>query len=438
MVAESTRSNTQHISTSKAALQLALSHRIGFGTPRNDSLATQLLNRYSLGDADLQSCVQSVKDGIKTSSPDNTLYERLYSQHRIRRIDLSEYYREKGLLEKAEVVYKREIDDLHRVFGRNHEIPLILMFWLARILVTQERWEEAVELETQVMETEKEWFGRDNSNLVRSLTHLAKLKFEIKGKRSEAEKLALEAIDMGSRVMGPENPDTLVGIGLLALMYRRQGRLDEAEELETRVMDAYMSALGAEHPDTLISQSNIAAIFRGQGRYEESEQLYMQIIETSKRVIGREHPETLQNMRDLASTYNASGKWEQAEQLGLQALQALRRVLGPEHRDALTCQSNLAVTYFRQGRLEEAEEKNFQVWEISKKLLGPYHPDTLISQSNMISIYKKQGRMEAVKKLQITKTEAKKAGINDVTPNNGISKRWKARLQSWRLKFREN
>ena len=432
LVTEAAEPATRHISPAKAALQLALSYSIGFGTARNDILATLLLDQYSLESTDLQIYIQSIKDGINKPSPEDTLFERLYRQHQIRRIDLSDHYREGGLLERAEAVYKREIQNLHQVFGENHELPLILMFWLARIMTYQGRWEDAAELEAQVMETEKSWLGHEDPNMIRSMTHLALLKFGIQGRRNEAEILAVQAAEMGSRVLGPEHPDTLVSIGLLALIYRHQGRLDEAENLETRVMETHLMGLGPEHQDTLTSQSNLAAIFREQRRWEESEQLYIQILETSKKVMGTEHPETLHSMRDLASTYNAQGRWVQAEHMNLQASEALKRRLGPEHRDTLTCQSNLAVIYYNQGRLRESEELNLHVLDISKRVLGPKHPDTLISQTNIVSIYLKQGRLKEAQQLKIYTTDARERRGHIMWPMHRDFRWWKPKVGFWK------
>jgi uncharacterized protein (DUF2164 family) len=81
------------------------------------------------------------------------------------------------------------------------------------------------------------------------------------GRWNEAEQLEVQVMDMRKKLLGAEHPDTLTSMANLASTYRNQGRWNEAEQLEVQVMDMRKKLLGAEHPDTLTSMANLASTY---------------------------------------------------------------------------------------------------------------------------------------------------------------------------------
>ncbi|KAF1952151.1 vegetative incompatibility protein HET-E-1 [Byssothecium circinans] len=70
--------------------------------------------------------------------------------------------------------------------------------------------------------------------------------------------------------LGPNHPDTLTSMAILASRYRKQRRWKEAEDLEVWVMETRMRVLGDEHPDTLTAMSNLAYTLRSQSCSHEA------------------------------------------------------------------------------------------------------------------------------------------------------------------------
>ena len=152
---ESKQSVVQHISLPNAALQLALSYTFGFGTVKDDKLAMSILHEYSLESVDLQSQIQLILDGIQEPSYESGIFSMLERQGTIQYIDFPQYYREKKVLEQAEISYKQEILSTQLVFGQLNILSLQLKFKLASIYQDLGRWKEAEELGVQVMEIRK-------------------------------------------------------------------------------------------------------------------------------------------------------------------------------------------------------------------------------------------------------------------------------------------
>jgi tetratricopeptide (TPR) repeat protein len=196
------------------------------------------------------------------------------------------------------------------------------------------------------------------------------------GRYEEAEELQVQVMQTRKRVLTDEHPDTLTSMNNLASTYWNQGRWEEAEELEVQVMQTRKRVLTEEHPDTLTSMGNLAATYRKQGRWEEAEELEVQVMQTSKRVLTDEHPDTLTSMGNLAVTYRKQGRWKEAEELQVQVMQTRKRVLTDEHPDTLTSMHNLAFTLQSQARYEEALALMERCFQLREQVLGEKHPNT--------------------------------------------------------------
>jgi hypothetical protein len=86
------------------------------------------------------------------------------------------------------------------------------------------------------------------------------------GRYEEAEELQVQVMQGMKRVLDDEHPDTLTSMGNLASTYWNQGRWDDAEKLDVQVMETRKTKLGADHPDTLSSMANLAFTWKAQGR----------------------------------------------------------------------------------------------------------------------------------------------------------------------------
>ncbi|EMD63677.1 hypothetical protein COCSADRAFT_118835, partial [Bipolaris sorokiniana ND90Pr] len=299
----------------------------------------------------------------------------------------------------------------------NNNSTLELAQKCAMALYSDGRYNEAGELEVQVMETRKRrMLGDEHPDTLTSMANLASTYWN-QGRWKEAEELQAKELGICSRVLGDEHPNTLTSMANLASTYRNQGRWKEAEELKVQVIETSKRVLGDEHPDTLTSMANLASTYRNQGRWKEAEELEVQVMETRKRMLGDEHPDTLTSMANLASTYWNQGRWKEAEELQAKELGICSRVLGDEHPNTLTSMANLASTYRNQGRWKEAEELKVQVIETSKRVLGDEHPDTLTSMANLASTYRNQGRWKEAEELEVQVMETRKRMLGDEHPD---------------------
>ncbi|KAK1641365.1 kinesin light chain [Colletotrichum phormii] len=203
------------------------------------------------------------------------------------------------------------------------------------------------------------------------------------GKYDEAEQTHRQTLELSQKVLGPENPSTLVSMNNLALVLERQGKYDEAEQMHRQTLELREKVLGPENPSTLVSMGNLAGVLERQGKYDEAEQMHRQTLELSQKVLGPENPSTLVSMNNLALVLERQGKYDEAEQMHRQTLELSQKVLGPENPSTLVSMNNLALVLERQGKYDEAEQMHRQTLELREKVLGSSHPSTLRTQRNI-------------------------------------------------------
>ena len=77
---------------------------------------------------------------------------------------------------------------------------------------------------------------------------------------SQAERVALENLEIQRRVLGPEHTAVLWTMNNLAYCYQSEGRLDEAERLHLETLAIRRRVFGTKHPDTCASLYNLACV----------------------------------------------------------------------------------------------------------------------------------------------------------------------------------
>jgi tetratricopeptide (TPR) repeat protein len=211
------------------------------------------------------------------------------------------------------------------------------------------------------------------------------------GDYAEARRIEERVLEVTTRALGEEHPDTLIAMDNLAEALRVQGDHAGARSLQEIVVEAMARVLGEEHPETLGSMNNLAATLWMQGDQAGAMRLQERALDARTRLLGEEDPRTLTSMCNLAEILRAQGHLEAARRLQERAAEAMVRVLGEEHPDTLTATNNLAATLSAQGDFVGARRLQEHVLGVSKRVLGDDHPSTLGFINNLAATLNRQG-----------------------------------------------
>jgi tetratricopeptide (TPR) repeat protein len=242
---------------------------------------------------------------------------------------------------------------------------------------------------------------------------IATLLFD-EGKYAEAEQLFRRVIDVRTRAMGPENPDTLASRNRLVYVLNEEEKHEEAETEARQVVTLREKILGSEHPDTLLSRYNLASALYHSGKYVQAEELYRKVAPADERVIGLEHPRTLAARIGLANTLNDQGKYKEAIDSYRSVIKLDNKAYGPEHPITLNDRMDLATALQADHQYAKAAAEYRAVIALQTRVLGPEHAHTLNTRNNFAELLDDDGKYGAAENecRQILELEKKVVGPN--------------------------
>jgi len=211
------------------------------------------------------------------------------------------------------------------------------------------------------------------------------------GQYDQAIPLALEALRLRERALGPDHPDVASSLNNLAALYQAMGAYSQVEPLYQRALKIVEARLGPDHPYVATSLNNLAALYQAMGAYGQAEPLYQRALKIREAKLGPDHPYVATSLNNLAELYKAMGAYGQAQPLYQRALKIREAKLGPDHPDVANSLNNLAALYQAMGAYGQAKPLYQRALKIVEAKLGPDHPDVAISLDNLAGFYDDMG-----------------------------------------------
>ncbi|HEV2096533.1 MAG TPA: tetratricopeptide repeat protein [Chthoniobacterales bacterium] len=252
---------------------------------------------------------------------------------------------------------------------------------IARLLLEQGRYSVAESVWRDVVDVRTRSLGAEDPDTLRSRAGLA-VAIEYQGNFAEAEAENRAILAVEEKLAGHEHPDALASRNNLAETLRKQGKFADAEAEYRDVIKSEQTVFGAEHRDTLRSRNNLAIVLNDQKKYDEAETEFRDVIRAKERQLGAAHPDTLNSRNNLANSLSLQRKFAEAEQEYRSVIAAEEKVIGADHPNTLMSRYNLAMILSGQGKFVEAEAEFRRLVEREERILGRDHPDTLRARLN--------------------------------------------------------
>ncbi|KAG8186860.1 hypothetical protein JTE90_024106 [Oedothorax gibbosus] len=267
---------------------------------------------------------------------------------------------------------------------------------IAEVLVSQERYEEALKLYRSVFEKRKDLLGLEHPDTLDMQLMVGKILYK-QQKYMEALKVSEDVYKTQKEVLGEENADTLMTNVLIALIFHRQSKDEEALALYEKVLPKLINILGPNHSDVLGAQGEMALVLCALFKYEEALKVNNEIFKIRKEIDGPNNPKTLVVQNNIAMVLANQGKDEEALELYKKVYEARKKVLGPNHSDTLRTSHWIAMLTCRTKETDDADVLK-EVIERQENALGSDHFDTLSTQYNHANyLFSKGGIEESLK-----------------------------------------
>ncbi len=254
------------------------------------------------------------------------------------------------------------------------------------------RYEDARPLLEQALEIGKKTLGLENPNVATSINDLATV-YYAQGRYLEAEALLKQSLAIRTKVLGGKDPAVAASLNNLAELYRAQGRYEEAEPHYLQALQILQEALGHEHTYVASSLNNLAMLYYAQRQYVQAAAFFKQSLTIQEKVLGSEDPLVATTLNNLAEVYRTQRRYADAEPLYERSLAIWRKAFGSdEHPAVANGLNNLALLYYDQRQFAKAEPLYQQALAVRKRTLAPEHPDLAVSLHNLAQLYGQQGR----------------------------------------------
>ena len=205
------------------------------------------------------------------------------------------------------------------------------------------------------------------------------------GDYSEAEDLFRRALELGERVLGPENPALVAALTNLAGARILCGSPESAEPLVIRALSITENGLGEHDPDFAILVNDLARLCLKQSAHAVAEPLLLRLL-AMKRSKGDDHPEVATVLASLAAVRQALGRHESAEQLWRRVLDIRERTLAPNHFGRATALERLADSCAARGKIGEALQLLQRALTIRELTLGAGNPSLRVSRDRIADL----------------------------------------------------
>ena len=304
-----------------------------------------------------------------------------------------------GEFTEAEKLEREVIPIRTRTQGPENILTLKSRGVLLVSLRNENRFSEAEMEFRQILAIQKRVLGPDSPSTIATEQGLANTLQE-QGRYDEASAIYRQVIAKSQRVLGPEHPTTVVSMLTLANDIRHDpAHRQEAEQLYRKALEIATRLEGPDAHNATRAQEGLGNLLSGEKRYLEAEQMLRSVLTSHERVFGPDHTDTLLTQYNLASVFVHEKRLSEADALLRETLSAQTRTLGPEDADTLATTMILADVVLEEGKYEEAQKLARTAYDSQLRIYGPQEQDTLESLHYLCDALVKMHRVEEARKL---------------------------------------
>jgi len=282
-----------------------------------------------------------------------------------------------GNFEVANDFAKRNFELTSAKFGESNRFTLNRGVALARILLAEKKYGQAIEVLIPIVENMEEFLGEEDPYTMKTADLLAGA-LEKNGQLDEAITMYQLSLKKFSKVFGDDNPETLITASLLAKALRRAKRYEEAVLVVEDAIEKWESRSGRESLTCQKEVLRLGRILVEMGSHDDGIALLEEVVVASKRF-----PELSSANDRLRESYLLAKKKDKFHSIALVELEMVREKYPPGSLELASQLAKRGFEYLQIGSPERAEavlkecvgirsEKKPDAWNTSfaKVMLG--------------------------------------------------------------------
>jgi DNA-binding SARP family transcriptional activator/tetratricopeptide (TPR) repeat protein len=155
----------------------------------------------------------------------------------------------------------------------------------------------------------------------------------------------------------------------LGMIEQDTGNLEEAVALQRTALDVFSRVCGPDHPDTAQTLDKLGYALRLSGRADEGVEVHLRAARLLERVLGTDDSRVAMTLTNLGLAYADAGRISEAVEAQARARRIFNAALGPEHASTLLASRRLAVALAASGNHTRARRLMNAVLEVAERRL---------------------------------------------------------------------
>ncbi|HVI00461.1 MAG TPA: serine/threonine-protein kinase [Enhygromyxa sp.] len=180
------------------------------------------------------------------------------------------------------------------------------------------------------------------------------LAHEVLGDFDESERWHMRALELRTRVLSADHPETGHSFGNLGNLALRRNDLDAALRWHQRALAVRRAGLGPSHPDVGRSHANIGRVQLARGQLDDALEHFHRSLEIFDAIFGRRHRVNARTLDGIGRAHRDRGEHALALEYLSQALDIQRESLGEQHPDTAQTLLDIGLLQIATGQLESA------------------------------------------------------------------------------------
>jgi len=173
------------------------------------------------------------------------------------------------------------------------------------------------------------------------------------------------------------------------------GRHREAIEVQKQALELISKISGPESLDAAMGMSTMGHALSSIGDYEAAVKYYEDSLALKESLVGPDHPTVGFTATSLSQAYAGLSEYDKAAGMSRKALANLENAFGADDPQLAVALNNLAYCLEGLEQFDEARAIHERSIEIVSQSWGPQHPQIAISLLNLSSLEKQAGDFEA-------------------------------------------
>lgn len=258
-----------------------------------------------------------------------------------------------GDYDRAREVLEHSVTTGETHLPRNHDQVMRGIHTLAVVSYYQNRLDEALELNNDLLKLRREKFGEEHAEVAATLNNLGLVYFA-KGEMSQAQLFYEQSLAIKEKLQGPNHPSSATTHLNLGRIHTVLGNLGKAiDHLET-CHKIRTDHLHPDHPEIAASAYVLGMALIEKGELHRAQSLLELASEIQIEAMGEENPHRAHTLWELGKTKTLTGKGTEALELFTRSLAIMKDHYGEHDYHVAESLNHLAWYFWKEERLELA------------------------------------------------------------------------------------